>query len=342
MKRHLGIVIFITALAMLLATAATAAPNVPLKLEKVAVQAYSALFVEKYAGTYGQQEVLSAPGKVFVSITVLIDPQWTKDTKRVQIRDKEITLEVGGVQLTMVGYMKYPGFLSTFSHSLYASRPYRWPNTVRKETYNAVFLVPQGTTQAVFHLGDTTAPIKVPAQAQGAPNPAASVKVAVLGSRMVPQLKREVRIGSQKLQSTITLPMSQILEVRVGFSALKSNLVDNPSQFMWNTRWFGASYPGGAVSPCLGELRREGVIHDNMTHSRPVSSAQSSPEEITLYFAVPAKAPSFKLLYRNQPVAEGQIGGGASAGPAPKDASSQAGGGSQPKKGGLLRRIMGK
>lgn len=339
MKRRLGMIISLVAVVFLLVSSAAAAPKVPLKIEKVEVQTYSALYVQKFAGNYGQREVLSAPGKVFLSITLLINPQWRENTKRFQVNGRQITLSIGGAKLTMVGSTKYPGVLETFIRSLYLSRPYRWPNTVRKESYNAVYLVPQGTTSAVLHLGDTTVPIKVPAQVQGLPNQADGVKVAVLGVREVPGIKRLVRAGSQELHSDITLPLSRILEVRIRFSILKPNQVTSPNSFSWSTRWFGILYPGGAAAPCLGELGRKGTIHDNMIHGRTITPGRPRVEELTMYFAAPAGVKSFKLLYLNQPVAQGSVGG-AAATPPPKDASAPPAAG--PKKGGLLRRIMGR
>ncbi len=339
MTRRLGMIISLVAVAFLLVSPAAAAPTVPLKIEKVAVQTYAALYVQKFAGNYGQREVLSAPGKVFLSITLLINPQWSENIKRFQVSGRQITLSIGGTKLNPVGAIKYPGVLETFIRSLYLRRPYRWPHTVRKESYNAVYLVPQGTASVVLHLGDTSIPIKVPARVQELPNQADGVKVAVLGAREVPSIKRLVRAGSQKLFSDITLPWSRILEVRIRFSILKPNQVTSPNSFNWTTNWFGVLYPGGAAAPCLGELGREGAIHNNVIHGRTITPGRPRVEELTMYFAAPAGVKSFKLLYLNQPVAQGSVGGAAATSP-PKDAGAPPAAG--PKKGGLLRRLLGR
>ena len=305
---------------------AQAAQSVPVKLEGFQVQAYTNGLVDKYQARTGQIEEVDAKGQILVSVTFLVDPQWTQQAKRMEIKREDIFLAVGGAKNPMIGFIRYDGVVTLMSRTFYASRPYKWPNTIKKLPYNLVFLAPAGTQQATLHFGDATADIKVPAKAVPMPNPASIVKAEIISIRRVPSAQRLHSVGRDKIPTIVTNPAGGLLEVKVNFSASRSNQPDNPRAFFWHTAWWGVAYDNGGASPCLGELRKDGAIHDNYSHSRFNSGGTAfNPEEVTLYFLAPPAGGGFKLLYFNQPVAQGSVGGpGASASaPMPKSSVKQ-------------------
>lgn len=360
MKRIIVRLLCLAALVMWLAPQASAAPQVPLKITKVDVAAYSELLLAVQSGSNGEREVLDTGGKVFVSITVLIDPQWTQDTKRAKVEAKQIVLEIGGQKVRMLGYMRYLGQLNTYSHNFYVSKPYKWPNTVRRETYNVVFLAPKGTTDAVFHMGSVSAPVKIPIAISPTPNPATGVKAELVSAKMIPSVHRQTRVSGQKFGTTITNPAGGILEVKVRMTPTKPNSIDSPNQFFWTTSWFAIQYDGSGMVGCMGEQMRDKKLHRNVSHSRSSGGSGFRTDDVTLYFLAPANAGRFKLLLLGNTVAQGQVGAATStsaSAPAPAAATkADSGKAPQPapagasvpppqdagKKKGLLRRLMGK
>ncbi|MEW6262551.1 MAG: hypothetical protein AB1641_05685 [Thermodesulfobacteriota bacterium] len=284
-------------------------PQPELKLDKVEVAAYGELKVMKGASDFGLVEAFSQEGKVLVSISLEVYPQWTEAIDSAQVNAKDIKLKTDqGEDASMIGRFERFGEFRLENSSLYAYRRSDWKEKKEPTYFNAVFAVPKAVKAGEFKLGQASAKITVPDKIQDPPDAAGTLKVEVIGAALVDKVRSTYRVGDLKPRpaTVITNPNGQILEVKIKVTPVKGNS-GGQNHYFWYTPWFGLLTETNRYVRVLGEMFMEGINNAVSHNLNRGSDGQWSSGEATLYFAVPKGVKKFKLIYLGQAVAEAAL-----------------------------------
>jgi hypothetical protein len=130
--------------------------------------------------------------------------------------------------------------------------------------------------------------------------------VEILSSRLVDQVKSIHKVGEEKVETTVSNPYGQFLEVQIQFTPLKHNS-SSRNTFFWHTSWFWVLCDNGCYTQIIAEHFMDKFSH-NVSHNPSYHSDGTwGSGEATLYFPVPKDTKSFTLIYITSPVAEGTI-----------------------------------
>ena len=294
-------------LALLLwAVPISAADQPDLKIETATVAVFQELVDYKLSTKSGVVETLRPEGKVLVAVSAVVLPQWTDKISNARVDAKDIRLVTGSGEERMVGYFEHHGQFRVDSHSFSTYRRSDWKEKQRQVIFSGVFAVPQGTKSGVFKLGKASANLQMPKAAETPPQVLDTVSVAVLGATFVDEIRSEKSVGPLKPKPVVvyTNPNGKILAVKVKVSPKEAN-GDTDDHFFWNTSWLSIVTDKGHFSHTIGEMFMGGVS-DSVSHNlNRGSDGGWGSTEATMYFAVPDGVKSFKLLYSNQPAADG-------------------------------------
>ncbi len=310
MPSRITVSLSVVVLFIFLSTGAVLAADKPLPdltFDKVQVTAYEELLVD---GVAGISEKLWPQGGVLWAVSVSIAPPWTDELKKVNIDYKHIRLvKANGDEIPMIGYFERYGQFRLQTKSLYASRPSKWKDKPESILYNCVFAVPQGETELEFKFGKATAKVTAPETVSPPPNPAEVVKLEIAGARLVDEVKNHHRVGKLKPEpETTAKPIGgRFLEVKIKLTPTKGNSLKKDTHFFWYSPWIGVMLDNGQYVPTIGE-EFMGKLNNNVSHNLSKSKDKWGSTEATFYFLVPDGVKSFKLMYRDQPMAEGNIG----------------------------------
>lgn len=264
----------------------------------------------------GVVETLRQADTVYLSVDAFVAIEWTDKARSVRTDSRQIVLVDGdGKTIPPIGAFRY-GYFRRGAVRLALRRPPDWQTEKRPMFFNAVFAVPHDAKSFELRLGQASAKFDVPEPVDSTSPPGDTVRVTIIGSRLVDQVTDEIRLGRDTAPTTITNPAGRILEVRFRLRPLKGNWYGGPAselgapphRFFWSAAWIGVACDDGYYTPRLGE-KSEGKINSHASHN-PLRGEDGkwAAEEATFYFAVPEKVKTFKLLYLMKPVAEGTVG----------------------------------
>ena len=277
-----------------------------LKFDKVETTTFAEMSVD---GIEGATETITREGQVFAAVRLVLTPQWTEETKRLNIKSDDIKLTApDGWETTMIGYFDRYGQFVLRTRNLGSSRPSQWKEKPQEVIYNAVFAVPKGQTDFELKLGAAATKISVPAETAPMPDPGDTVTIEILSAKFVDQVVNENKVGAlePKPQSVITNPNGSILEVTINLTPKMGNSLTNPNHFFWHTPWMGVLSSQGGYYQTFGEMFGKNVSN-NVSHNISSSNQKWISREAVLYFMVPEDFKAFKLIYVNTPVAEGEV-----------------------------------
>lgn len=309
-----------------------------LKIDKVDVAAYSELVDHKISNTYGVRELLKVDGKILVSVSVVVEPQWTEEIKNARIDAKNIKFVAGGEEILMIGYFERYAQFRVDTDSFSAYRRSNWKEKPQKVHYNAVFAVPEGTAEGELKLGAASIKVTVP-KAGPAPDPAKTVKVEVVKASFPKKVISEHSVGKIKPKPVTVLTGGHglLLELQIKVTPLMGN-GDDPNHFFWYTPWFAVLTDDGHYIPTFGEMFMD-KVNNNVSHNLNKSSdGDFSTGEADFYFMVPPGIKTYKLIYQGVQVAEGQLE--APAAPAPKEPAPEGKKTEEQKGKDLIKNIM--
>jgi hypothetical protein len=302
------IIIVLSIMTMLVAfsvqtTMAADEPLPELKIDELIVTAYEELFLMEVTGMIHS---LRLDGKVFLSVRMVVLPQWTEDINRFKIDAKEILLTApDGTEIPMIGYFDRVGQFAVSTKHLSASRRSDWQEKPQKVYYNVAFAIPKDGQKYQLKLGSLSVDVEKPAEIEQSPEHGSIVNVEILGSRLVDQVKSIHKAGDEKVETTVSNPNGQFLEVQIQVTPLRSNSFFGG--FFWHTSWFWALCDNGCYTQTIAEHFMD-KFSDNVSHNLSYHSDGTwGSGKATLYFPVPKDTKSFTLIYITSPVAEGTL-----------------------------------
>ena len=285
-------------------TRAADEPFPELKLEEVTVTAYEELFLMEVPGMIHS---LRLDGKVFLAVHTVILPQWTEEIKRFKLdaKAKDVMLIApDSTEIPMLGYFDRVGQFEISSLNKSISRRSNWQDKPQQVYYNAVFAIPKDGQKYQLKLGPLSVDVEKPAEIEQLPEHGSMVNVEILGSRLVDQVKSIHKAGEEKVETTVSNPNGQFLEVQIQVTPLRYNSV--PGSFFWHTSWFWVLCDNGCYTQTVAEHFMD-KFSDNVSHNLSHSKEKWGSGKATLYFPVLADTKSFTLIYITSPVAEGTI-----------------------------------
>jgi hypothetical protein len=254
----------------------------------------------------GMIHSLRLDGKVFLAVRAVVLPQWTEEIKRFKIDAKEILLTApDGTEIPMIGYFDRVGQFAVSTKHLNASRRSDWQEKPQQVYYNVAFAIPKDGQKYQLKLGPLSVDVEKPAEIEQSPEHGSMVNVEILSSRLVDQVKSIHKAGDEKVETTVSNPNGQFLEVQIQVTPLKHNYY-RPGSFFWHTSWFWALCDNGCHTQTIAEHFMD-KFSDNVSHNLSYSNEKWGSGKATLYFPVPKDTKSFTLIYITSPVAEGTL-----------------------------------
>jgi hypothetical protein len=135
-----------------------------------------------------------------------------------------------------------------------------------------------------------------------------TVKVEVLGAKMVQDVKSTERVGDLVPKPVVSYlnPKGGILELHLKITPTMGNGYARYN-FFWYTPWFSLVTDNGAFASTFGEIFME-KINNSVSHNLNRSQGSGfSSGEAKLYFTVGKDAKNYKLIFVDAVVAEGAI-----------------------------------
>lgn len=292
-------------LLLLFATAhAQEEAQLPLTLESLEANLHTKLLVESVSGIH---DLLQPETGKLLALEMTFAPPWTEEVDKVKIAAKDIFLALADEQrLDPIGSFRRYGQFRIESPTLDQRRPSKWKENPLPLRLSLVFLIPDGQTSAVLHVGENQFEVAVPAQAGPVPNPADTLTVEVLNATLEDSVESVFTLNKMKLQTTASNPEGKLLALRLRLTPTRAN-GERPDNFFWYTNWFQLAYDGGHHAPIVGE-RFMDKLADSVSHTLNQNNDGSwQSREVTLYFAVPKGTKTYSLIYLFATVAQGEV-----------------------------------
>ena len=255
----------------------------------------------------GADRVLRRDDLVFLMIAVKLTATWDEDG------GKSFRLRADDIRLTGKDGKPYPMVAEYERHGV--CEP---DDTPGFSFYNRgkpdddfegmIFAVPRDEKELVFEAGTLSQKITLAKEPKPFPRPGAILDAKVLGSRLLDGAHDEIDVGTRDVKIEIRNPRGKTLAVHTKLTFKNTNSVEPGSDHIfWHSSWIGLQTPDGTAIPLLGEADRVGK---NVSRSWSHNSQVGSEGEKVFFFCVPEGLQSFKLLFCNDPVAEGTVGEG--------------------------------
>lgn len=255
--------------------------------------------------------IRSPSGKVFVVVRLELKPKPGKDDDgedAVVLEAEDMALvDEKGTKYAMVGNCSRDGRFTPGEEGFYLYPGEEFPPLAE---YDLVFVVPQSVKNATIKMGDAEKKFALPANVLPTIDPTQIATFKIQQARVVTKLESKYELGpldnpagegTIETESTATrfLSLKILIQPKAnnteyGFSATSSD--------------FGLLLGKEVFVTAIGHASFDGFTYGNAYLSSDVDkTGKHDALEKTLFFPLPGRIKTFKLLYLTRPVANGTI-----------------------------------
>lgn len=252
----------------------------------------------------GLVEVVTVPGHVLVDIRAVFDGPWDDDLSRISVNSRDIRLVLpDGTELAAVGGHPTWGQMTLQSRNISGRRPRDFPDDGGDIHWNAVFVAPKGTTQAVLRVTADDATFEGPVSVPPLTPPDTAASFASFEVETVRRFRRvnlEAGRNETAIGSSITAPDGQVLvELEVEVTGVASNQIDGDDRFTWHTHNFRLVDDQGRSLGLIGERFMDRIL-DSQFSGTDIGNDASR----TMIWVAPEATGTARLLFGEVEVAQ--------------------------------------
>lgn len=289
----------------LLSAVGVTAQEVPVTLKSLDLFAYESApsWQERGMRPAGAVETVKKKGHFLLDVRAVYDVAWSDSLAKINAKSKEVQLVLeDGTKREVEAYYRYFGQLQLGPRSVNMNRPRKYPDEDQDLYFQAVFLVPDGTTKATLQIGGTvgaSTPIEIPAVSQP-PRAADFAQISITASRRF----RTANTEDKPVTMVLTPPPGHVfLEAQVTVAAKASNEFDDDPRFYWHTSDFRLVDANHRTLGLIGERWFDRIIDDFFNGIDPGKS-----KAVTMIWTVPESLDKATLLLGEVPVGEIALG----------------------------------
>ncbi|MEL6946285.1 MAG: hypothetical protein AAFO73_01445 [Pseudomonadota bacterium] len=253
---------------------------------------------------------LTNPDGDFVHLSIQFDVGWTDEMKDVRLRGIGLLLPGEKKPRPIFGYFERAEIFRTGMNTIFQRKPRKWPNVDQDVWFNAVFMVPRGTTTGtlVAQRSDWRLDVDLAAPTTEPLKPSSLIKTTIEEMSIVDGITSDYKSSRQLTLGKIKPSTGKIVEVKTRQQILASNGIKGIKEFFDRAQDYALVGPDGAPLRFLGTITNQGnTFQQRWSRSSRWQSALPEVNTYTLYFLGNGAPGPYTLYWMTDPIATGTL-----------------------------------